>query len=82
MKLFDNRARLIGFVGLNQTCRRRLHTRPISTQRFDDGGQYQPFDIGTRGIMRAQLGAFFAVERAFEQGAENRWFNIVPFLFG
>ena len=59
-----------------------LHIAPILAQRFDDGGRDEPLHIGARRVMRAQLVALAFVQRAFEQRAEDRGFDLFPVGFG
>ena len=49
-----------------------LGAEPVGAQRLDHGGQHQPFDIGTRRVVRAEGMALGRVEPALQQRAELR----------
>ena len=55
-----------------------LHVGPVGAQRFDDGGQHQALDVGARRVVGAERVALGGVERAFEQGAEDGRFDLLP----
>ena len=75
-----NRTRFV--TGICQLDRGSLDRFPIGAQRLDDGRQHQTFDIGSRGVMRAEPGALVLVERAFQQGSEDRRLYGRPIRFG
>ena len=49
---------LVVLAFLGQRQRGGLRVGPVVAQRLDDGGQHQPFDIGARRVVRAELVAF------------------------
>ena len=70
-----------GFVGLALGGERQgggLGVAPFGAQRFDHGGQHQPLDVGARGVVGAELVALARLQRAFEQGAEDGGFDVLP----
>src|SRR5688500_10966879 len=56
-----------------------LHVGPILAKRFDDGGNDEAFDVGTRSVVSAEGVALARVESAFEERAENGGLDIFPF---
>jgi len=82
MKCLDKGLGLVRLALFDQGGGGPAHPVPVGTQRFHDCGADQPFDIGARGVMGAELGPLLGVERAFEQGAEDRGFNLGPDVFG
>ena len=75
-----HRAGGIDLVFAHQAFHRAANPVPVAAKRFHDGGGNQTLDIGSGGVMRAQLGAFLGVERAFEQRAEDCRFDLSPVL--
>ena len=57
---------------------RAVHRGPLLAQGLDDGGQDQPFHIGPRGVVGAELVALLGVQGAFEQGAEDGGLHMAP----
>lgn len=55
-----------------------LRIAPFSAQGFDHGWQHEAFDIRTRRVVRTKLVAFAGRQRAFEQSAEDRRFDMLP----
>jgi hypothetical protein len=64
------------FVGEQQG--RRLDVAPFAAQRLDDGRQDQAFDVGTRRVVGAERVPLAGRQCAFEQGAEDRRFDLRP----
>lgn len=77
----DERARLVRFALVDQLPGGDAHPVPVGAQRLHDGRADQPLNIGARGVMRAELGPLLRIERAFEQGAEDRWLHLGPDMF-
>src|SRR3546814_1865857 len=69
---------LIGLTFIDQRGGGPAHPVPIGAQWLHDGRADQPLDIGARRVMRAQLGTLLGVQRAFQEGAENRRFDLGP----
>ena len=53
---------------------------PLGAERFNDGRQHQPLDIGARRVVGAKLVALVRVQGAFQQRAENGGFDLTPIL--
>ncbi len=51
---------------------------PFAAQRLHHDRLQQCFDIGPARVMRADLRAFIWIENAFEEGTENRRFDVAP----
>gem|GEM_PF-2992592 len=66
----------LAFVGEEQ--RRRLDVAPFAPQRLDDGRQDETFDVGARRVVGAERVSLAGRQRAFEQGAEDRRFDLRP----
>ena len=56
-----------------------LGIAPLGAQRFDHGRQHEALDIGARRVVRAELVPLARIQRAFEQGAEDGRFDVLPF---
>ncbi len=63
---------------VRQQQRGGLRVGPVGTQRLHHRGQHESLDVGARRVVRAQGVALAGVERAFEQGAEDRRFDLAP----
>ena len=55
---------------------------PFRAQRLQHCCHDKAFDIGARGVMGAKASALCRVERLFEQGAEDRGFDLAPIGLG
>ena len=55
---------------------------PFGAEGFHDRRFDKAFDIGARGVVGAELGAFVRGQRLFEQGVEDRRFDLTPFFGG
>ena len=51
---------------------------PFGAEGFDDGREDEAFDVGAGRVVGSELVAFPGVECAFEQGAEDRGFDVLP----
>ena len=64
---------------LGQRCSAAaLRIAPLGAQRLDHGGQHQPLDVGARRVVGAERVALGGVERALQQGAEDRGLDVAP----
>ena len=77
---FDRRPVWVAFSSQHQ--RGGLRVAPFGAQWFDHRRQHQAFDVGARRVVRAEFVAVFSAERALQQGAEDRGFDVVPLRFG
>ena len=75
----DRARRIAGIGGVARLRQRRF---PLRLQHVHHRRLHQPLDIGPRGVVRAQLGAFRRGQHLFEQGAEDRRFDRAPVLVG
>ena len=81
VKVAHKLQRVVGLAIFCQALNGSLHVTPILTEGFNDGGCHEPLHIGARRVMRAQLVALPLVEGAFQQGAEDRRFDLFPVCF-
>jgi hypothetical protein len=59
-----------------------LHAVPLAAQRFDNGGQHQPLDVGSRRVVCAQFVAFDGIQRPFQQRTKDGGLHVAPVRFG
>ncbi len=52
--------------GSQQLAYNSLGAAPVVAQRLNDGGQYQPFNIGTRSVVRTKRATLRLVQGSFQ----------------
>ena len=67
-----------GFAGVNEVGDGGDGVVPVGAEGLDDGGDDETLDVGARGVVRAEGGAFGLVEGAFEEGSEDGGFDVGP----